>query len=156
MVTARPATRALRPRSRRAGLRRLLLLAALLIGLLYSHGISAETVEGHVSPLSAVPAADAPLDPVSQALLQHALDAGVADEDLCGGQDHDEREAAHAAHSCLAGKSEHGADLPLPCVCSLSAASTVQASAAPAGAAAMTGAVSISPPPTGGSTVLRI
>ncbi|MFD7340324.1 hypothetical protein ACFV98_30735 [Streptomyces violascens] len=133
------------------------MLAALLVGLLYSHGISAETVEGHVSPLSAVPAADAPQDPVShQALMQHALDGGVADEDLCGGQDHDEREAAHAAHSCLAGKSEHGADLPLPCACSLSAASTVQASAAPARAAAMTGAVFISPPPTGGSTVLRI
>ncbi|MFK0292840.1 hypothetical protein ACIQU6_20515 [Streptomyces sp. NPDC090442] len=158
MVTARPATRAPYPRSRRVGLRRLLWLAALLVGLLYSHGISAESAEGHVSPLLAVSTAQAPVSPVShEASVQYGLDDATAGGGSCRGDGHDGHEAGHAAHDCLAGNPEHGVDLPLPSACSAGAAPTVHASLIPTGAAAATSGVAPnSSPPMGGSTVLRI
>ncbi|MEV5239457.1 hypothetical protein AB0K89_10140 [Streptomyces cinnamoneus] len=161
MVTARPTLCVLRSSPSRVGLRRLLWLAALLLGLLSTHGLTAESAEGHVSGLSAASAfqapapAPAPDDPGPSGSAQRTTGdtAGDTAGDRCGVQGHDGHEPGHTAQSCMSGQPQHGAGLPLPCLSCRGVPAPPHPSMTSTTAA---GDVREHPPATGGSTVLRI
>ncbi len=89
------------------------MLAALLLTLMYTHGVSAESATGH-----------AHLGAPTNAVALNVPDAGSAEHsheapDPHPGQGHtDHRDAPepdHAAHQCVSGQPQHGTALPLPC-----------------------------------------
>ncbi|WP_434594106.1 DUF6153 family protein [Streptomyces sp. A5-4] len=100
MVTALRTSRLFRARSHVAGPLQVFWLAALLLGLLYTHGVSAESAAAHGSPGGTTTTA--------MASSPHA-DHEVAPAHHGGG------EAEHAAESCVSGQPQQGADLPAPC-----------------------------------------
>ncbi|MGW6707989.1 hypothetical protein ACWGDE_24285 [Streptomyces sp. NPDC054956] len=109
MVTARAAFATTRTR-RPAGPLRLLWLAALLFGFLYTHAAGAESAATHVTggavAVSYVAAAtDAPAD--------HHADAdhrdGATPDGRGGGRGH-----SHPAEECASGQPQQGCDLPGP------------------------------------------
>ncbi|MGY5080926.1 hypothetical protein ACWIGX_28180 [Streptomyces nigrescens] len=150
MVTAQPMFSALRVRPHRAGPLRVLWLAALLLGLLYTHGVSTESAAGHTSPMSVSAAAPASSGDAGHGVpAQHAVEDAVPDE-------HDgDHEAEHPAQDCLSSQPEHGADLPVPCLAPLDAVQLPEPHTA-VGMAKSARAVSASPPLTGTSAILRI
>ncbi|MFJ5679289.1 hypothetical protein [Streptomyces sp. NPDC093097] len=168
MVTARPPGLALRShsRSRRVGPRRLLWLAVLLLGILSTHGLTAESAEGHVSPVAAVTSAHTSdqhnsgqhsAGPWSadqrSGLAQHSSSGnGAMDNAPC--ENRDGHAPDHPGHSCLAGQTEHGVGLPLPCPSCPEASPAVHAFAMHT--VATTATALGAPPSAGRSAVLRI
>ncbi|MCA6091283.1 hypothetical protein LE181_03750 [Streptomyces sp. SCA3-4] len=157
MVTARPTSCVLRSHPSRVGLRRLLWLAALLLGLLYTHGLSAESAEGHVSALSAASAIQAPAQggpgPSGPAQRTTGSASGDTAGDRCGVQGHDGHEPGHSEQTCMSGQPQHGAGLPLPCLSCRGVPAPPHPSVT---STTGTGDLMAHPPTTGGSTVLRI
>ncbi|MBT2398762.1 hypothetical protein [Streptomyces sp. ISL-100] len=113
-MTVAPATRsAPRSRSRAAGPWRTWVLAALLLTLMYTHGVSAESAAGHAhlgAPTNAV------------ALNVQAPVSAEYDHDAPGSHSHqrhtDDHEAPapqHAAHECVSGQPVQAAALSAPC-----------------------------------------
>ncbi|MFD9207405.1 hypothetical protein ACFVZM_14160 [Streptomyces sioyaensis] len=152
MVTARPIFSVLRSRSHRAGPLRLLWLAALLLALVYTHGVSTEGAAGHTSPVLVTSAAAQAVSDGDErghsAHAEHPTEAVALDE-------HDDgHDAAHPATACVSSQPEHGADLPAPCEAPLGSVPLLSHAATQA--AGPPHAVSESPPLTGSSTVLRI
>ncbi|MGP3925139.1 DUF6153 family protein [Streptomyces sp. 8N616] len=115
MVTVRPTSSLPRTRLTWAGLLRVSWLAALLLGLLYTHGVSGESAAAHMSTGSTAASAHAS----SHAAEVHPAGGGTPAEHSDGHHepapaDHDD-EAGHAGPSCLSGKPQQGVDLPEPC-----------------------------------------
>lgn len=112
MVTDRPTVSLLRACRTPAGLLRFSWLAALLLGLLYTHGISGETPAGHMTAGTAMTA-------TASSHEAHPVGGGTTSES--GGEHqesapaHDGDETGHAAEGCLSGQPQQGADLPAPC-----------------------------------------
>ncbi|MFF6776527.1 hypothetical protein ACFY8W_23625 [Streptomyces sp. NPDC012637] len=100
-------TAARKPRTRRAVSRwfRVLWLGALLIGLLYAHGLHADGIAEHAAPGS-IAAAAAPGHP------EHVPASG-------DGHDTD-GESAHAVRDCATGQPTEAVDVPPPALSSLS------------------------------------
>ncbi|GHC40452.1 hypothetical protein [Streptomyces cinnamoneus] len=157
MVTARPTSCVLRSRSSRVGPRRMLWWAALLLGLLYTHGLSAESAEGHVSALSAASSfqAPAPDGPGPSGPVQPTSGGATGDAagDRCGVQGHDGHEPGHTAQTCMSGQPQHGVGLPLSCLSCRGVSAPPHPSVTGTTGA---GDAMEHPPTTGGSTVLRI
>lgn len=113
MVLARATRSAPRSRFRAAGPWRMWVLAALLLTLMYSHGVSAESAAGHAhlgAPTNTA-ALNAP-DPDPAAHSHEAPDPHSGQ----GHTDHqDAPEPDHAAHQCVSGQPQQGAALPAPC-----------------------------------------
>ncbi|WP_431046041.1 DUF6153 family protein [Streptomyces sp. P1-3] len=154
MVTARPPSSLLRARRTSAGPVRVVWLAALLLGLLYTHGLSGESVAGHMAAGSSVTAASTHTARTHAEVGGTAV-AAVADhpEPRLGPGHHDHEESGHAAPDCLSGKPQHGIDLPMPC-----AAPPAAVPSAPAhhGAVMRRGPAETPPPPARDSAILRI
>lgn len=112
MVTARQTPRVLRTRSASAGPLRLLWLAALLLGLLYTHGLSGESVAAHAAANSVAHDA-APVNADASGLTAEAPDAHSDDRHQPGSGHHGESD--HAEQDCLTVKPQHNADLSAPC-----------------------------------------
>lgn len=149
MVTARSAFGALRTRSHRAGSQGVLWLAALLLGLLYTHGLSAETAVGHASAVTASTAVHTLFgDDGHSGAGQRA--AGDAAADAHG----DGHKSGHSSQECVSGQPDRGVDVLVPCLAPLDATASPQASAAMV--AASVGTASKPPSLRGRSTVLRI
>ncbi|MBB1252814.1 DUF6153 family protein [Streptomyces alkaliterrae] len=151
MVTAQPVFSALRIRPHRARPGQLLWLAALLLGLLYMHGVSAEGAAGHASPLaaSATAAQGNPGAGGRTTSAEHAVEGSAPDGHDGGHED------AHPSQACVSVPPEHGGDVPAPCLAPLDAVAAPQAHPAlqrPGPAHA----VPASPPLSGTSAVLRI
>ncbi|MGP3984891.1 hypothetical protein [Streptomyces sp. KR80] len=152
MVTVRPTSSLSRTRRTAAGLLRMSWLAALLLGLLYTHGVSGESAAAHMATGPASTAAAAP-----HAVPAHPVDGGTASEHSDDRHErapaHHDDEAGHAGPSCLSGKPQQGADLPVPCT----TPSVVPATQARTGALERpveTG--SVVPRPERASAILRI
>ncbi|TDC71880.1 hypothetical protein [Streptomyces hainanensis] len=75
-------------------------MSALLLGLVYMHGVSAEGVLAHVAP-----GASAPVSCAGQ--------AEIAAEDVAIHQ-HDEHGASHPGEECLPGQPQPGPEAPDP------------------------------------------
>jgi hypothetical protein len=113
MVAAWPVLSVLRSRSRAAGPLWMSVLAALLLALMYTHGVSGESAAGHAHPAA------------SSSVTLATQDASAAEHshDGLGGSHSDQRHAdhddapdsEHAAHQCVSGQPEQGAALPAPC-----------------------------------------
>jgi hypothetical protein len=114
MVTARSLCGVLRPRSS-AGSRHLLLVAMLLFGLVYAHGVSAEGVAGHLSPASttAVAAADVQLADGEPGAVFHGPRAKPG---KATGHHDDEHDTSHPVQECVPGQPQQGPELEAPCV----------------------------------------
>lgn len=113
MVVARAIRSAPRSRSRAAGSWRMWVLAALLLTLMYSHGVSAESAEGHAH--LGAPTNTAALNAQDPGSAGHSHEAPEPHSGQ-GHTDHqDVPEPEHAAHQCVSGQPQQGAALPLPC-----------------------------------------
>lgn len=150
MVTAPPMFSVLRVRSHRAGPLRLLCLAVLLLGLVYTHGVSRESAAGHLSPVSATLSAEAFADDGEPGASVQPPAEGAARGEHGGGH-----EGPHPAQDCVSSQPEHGAELPAPCLAPLDAAHVTQPLTA-SGTAGPARSVVASPPLMGSSTILRI
>ncbi|MET8681945.1 DUF6153 family protein [Streptomyces sp. NPDC004647] len=153
MVTAQPTFSALRARSRRAGPLHVLWLATLLLGLLYTHGMSAEGAAGHIS--AAAPAAVQTVSDDGHEDGGHRETADPSVEGPApGGHNGGHDSSAHPPQDCLSGQPEHGMELPAPCPAPLDAVQTLHAH--PAAVTSPIDIASAPPPLRGSSTVLRI
>ncbi|GAA2973333.1 hypothetical protein GCM10010446_67180 [Streptomyces enissocaesilis] len=113
MAVARATRSAPRSRSRAAGPWRTWVLTALLLTLVYSHGVSAESASGHAH-LGAPTNAAAPNVP-DPGSAEHSHEA-PGPRPGQGHTDHqDAPEPDHAAHQCVSGQPQQGAALPVPC-----------------------------------------
>jgi hypothetical protein len=81
---------------------RLAWLCALLLGLVYMHGVSTEGVAAHLSPGTPAPAASVHHD--EAAVFEHEPDAH-----------HDGHDSSHPGQECAAGQPQHGGGLAAPC-----------------------------------------
>lgn len=99
MVTASRTACSLRARAQLPGLWRAFWLAALILGLFYTHGASSESAAAHLSPgfSAAATAAAAP----------------AADHEDAPSK-HDDDTMHHAAEDCVSNQPQQGADLPVP------------------------------------------
>ncbi|MFF7653137.1 DUF6153 family protein [Streptomyces sp. NPDC007983] len=79
---------------------RLLCLAALLLGFVSLHAVSAEAVSGHLTGCMSSPVASA----------THGETPGETE-----GPGHHDDESAHSAHECVLAQPEHGPELTAPC-----------------------------------------
>ncbi|MEV3989917.1 DUF6153 family protein [Streptomyces sp. NPDC049837] len=111
MVAAR-LTPSMWSRSRAAGPLRTWVLAALLLALAYTHGVSGESAAGHAHPRasSAVTLAADGTAPAG-----HTHDHTVPDHGERNADHHDAPSPDHAAHHCVSGQPEQGPALPAPC-----------------------------------------
>lgn len=109
MVTTRRRRTAVRARSHRAGPLRVMSLAVLLLGFLYTHGVSAETTARHISGVS----------PSHTAVVQIAPDGVTAEaagreSGAAGHHDGGHGASGHPPQNCLSLQPDHGSDLPAP------------------------------------------
>ncbi|MFI0773597.1 hypothetical protein [Streptomyces sp. NPDC021212] len=88
---------------------RLLCLAALLLGFVSLHAVSAEAVSGHLTGCASVLVASAAHDGAPE---ESAGAEGT--ESAPAGQHHDDV-AAHSAHECVLAQPEQGPELAAPC-----------------------------------------
>lgn len=120
MVTVRLPFSALRPRPTAAGSWRLLWLGVLLLGLLYTHGLSGESAAGHMTTGSAATATHSahPAVPAGDAVSAHP------DGQHQPGPTHHDGEGGHPAQNCLSGDPQQSVDLPLLCLAPLGGVAT--------------------------------
>lgn len=114
---------------------RVLWVAALLLGLVYAHGVSAEGVAGHlafgaVEQSATVSQGDTG---TASAAVEKASGGGVEAPGDHRNGDHD---SSHPAHECLVGQPQYGSVGAAPCPAIFS-----RASAPPAGPSGTTGLV---------------
>jgi hypothetical protein len=92
-----------------AGLAPLLWLAMLVFSLVVSHGVSADSAEGHAAPRTAVSVQTA-FHHDHEGASSAAVTASDADS---GGHGHD---SPHAGEECASGLPQQGPDLDAPCL----------------------------------------
>lgn len=117
MVAARPILSVLRSRSHSAGPWLKWVLAALLLALTYTHGVSAESAAGHGH---AGASRSVTMDVQQAGAAEHSHDGlGSHSDQRPSDQRHADHDDApdpeHAAHQCVSGQPEQGAALPAPC-----------------------------------------
>lgn len=112
MVATRPVLRVPRSRSRSAGPLRICVLAALLLAVMYTHGVSGESAAGHAHPGAFSLAA---LHTEESAAGEHSHDGPGSHLDELSGNREDAPAPDHAAHQCVSGQPEQGALLAAPC-----------------------------------------
>ncbi|WP_421106007.1 hypothetical protein [Streptomyces sp. NEAU-S77] len=101
---------------------RLLCLAALLIGFVSLHAVSAEAVSGHLAGCASSPAASPVVSPMASAAQGEAPEETAetkgtesgAEESGAAGHHHDD-EASHSAHECVLAQPEQGPEVAAPC-----------------------------------------
>lgn len=111
MVAAWPVPSVPRSRSRAVGPWWMSVLAALLLALVYTHGVSGESAAGHVHPGTSTVTLAAQEGTTTE--QSHGVPGAHSHE-----RDADHHKAptpGHAAHECVSGQPEHGAALPAPC-----------------------------------------
>lgn len=120
MVTAWSPSGLLRARSS-AGPLRLLWLAALLLSVAFTHGVHAESAEGH-----AMPGATASAHVSIGMEKGHTGGAGHTDDDAYPSPDvaaaddrHDGDGSSHPAQTCMSGQPQQGMNLAAPCLAPL-------------------------------------
>ncbi|WP_063727030.1 hypothetical protein [Streptomyces sp. RTd22] len=87
---------------------RLLCLAALLLGFVSLHAVSAEAVSGHLTGCASSPVAS----PVASA--PHGESEEEVEESGAAGHHHDD-EASHSVHECVLAQPEQGPEVAAPC-----------------------------------------
>ncbi|MFI9027762.1 DUF6153 family protein [Streptomyces sp. NPDC053560] len=107
MVTALRSSALLRARPQMAGPLRVFWLAALLLGLLYTHGVSGESAAAHAAP-GATASASSTVPATQEPAASHHHDGDS--------HHHDGDGTGHTADHCASGQPPHGADLPTPCM----------------------------------------
>ncbi|UQA91067.1 hypothetical protein [Streptomyces halobius] len=117
MVTAWSPSSMLRARSS-AGPLRLLWLAALLLGVLFTHGVSVESAEGHTTAGITAPVYAAAVNHEGQTgEAGHGDDVAYTSPALVAADDrHDGEGSSHPAEECLSGQPHQGPDLAAPCL----------------------------------------
>ncbi|MET8682453.1 DUF6153 family protein [Streptomyces sp. NPDC004647] len=150
MVAARPILSALRSRSPAAGPWRTWVLAALLLALMYTHGVSGESAAGHAHTGAS---SSVTLDAQEAAAAGHSHDGPGSHSSQRHIDHHEAPEPDHAAHQCVSGQPEQGVALPAPCEAPLAAVPPTHAYVPTASRPAAAFGV---PPPLPDSTVLRI
>lgn len=118
MVTAWPRSSMLRTRTS-AGPLPLLWLAVLLLGIMFTHGMNAESAEGHVTVGVA-----APLSASAGTHEGHTVGAGkddaYASPEVETSEDrHDGEGSAHPGQECVSGQPQQALDLAAPCLVAL-------------------------------------
>lgn len=122
-----------KPRARSsAGPLRVLWLAALLFGFLYSHGVSSESAAGHLSTSAVAFSAHPAHDQTAQRQLQ-----------VSHGHNDDDQGSSHPAEECASGQPQQGPGLSAPSVTPL--VGQLPRSSAIAGTCALTVAQSTLP-----------
>ena len=91
---------------------RLLCLAALLLGFVSLHAVSAEAVSGHVAGRASSPVASVASTTHGEAPEETAGSEGT--ESGAPGGHHDDK-AAHSAHECVLAQPEQGPEPAAPC-----------------------------------------
>ncbi|MEU1802343.1 DUF6153 family protein [Streptomyces sp. NPDC019937] len=119
---------------------RLLCLAALLLGFVSLHAVSAEAVSGHVTGCSSSPVAS-------------AAHGGTPEEK---GSGHHDDESAHSAHECVLAQPEHGPEPAAPCPALPAGGAPGAEGHAPSSRAAATTAAGSVPPDLQRTAVLRV
>lgn len=112
MVAARPIPSVLRSRSPAAGPLLTWVLAALLLALMYTHGVSGESAAGHAHPGAAGSVTPGTQEPGA---AEHSHDGPGSHSGRRHIDHHDAPEPDHAAHQCVSGQPEQGAALTAPC-----------------------------------------
>lgn len=123
---------------------RLLCLAALLLGFVSLHAVSAEAVSGHLTGCASPAPAPAAYG-----------GAPVADESGAAGHHHDD-ESGHSAHECLLAQPEQGPQVAAPCPALPAEGAPGAAGHTPSSHPAATTAACSAPPDLRRSAVLRI
>ncbi|QLH25830.1 hypothetical protein [Streptomyces sp. Rer75] len=106
---------------------RLLCLAALLIGFVSLHAVSAEAVTGHLAGCASSPVASPVASPMASAAqgetpeetaetkgTESGAEESGAEESGAAGHHHDD-EASHSAHECVLAQPEQGPEVAAPC-----------------------------------------
>lgn len=110
MVTARSPIGVLRTRASRGPLH-LLWLALLLVGLVYTHGVSTESASHHLANGGSVSVA------ASGHVPAHPADSPLGMGHFLHGSDeeHDSEGSSHPGEECMPGQPQQGAALQVPC-----------------------------------------
>ncbi|MBT2492902.1 hypothetical protein J7E96_31210 [Streptomyces sp. ISL-96] len=110
MITARSPIGVLRARASRGPLH-MLWLTLLMVGLVYAHGVSAESAAHHLpnsGPVSATTSGHAPADPANSSL-------GMAQPLEGADEEHDGEGSSHPAEECMPGQPQQSAPQQAPC-----------------------------------------
>ncbi|MGW0825359.1 hypothetical protein [Streptomyces sp. NPDC002845] len=105
MITARSFRHLVRTRGAAAPLPRVLALAVLLFGVLFTHGVNVESVKGHLATSAVAPTATTAEGVGVQIPLLAVTEHG--------GQT--ENHPAHSAEHCASGQPYQGSPLTVPC-----------------------------------------
>jgi hypothetical protein len=100
-----------------AGSRRLMLVAMLLFGLVYTHGVDAEGVADHLTPASTTASAnvDTHGSGVTPGVALHNAHAEAEDSTTDTEHHGDEHGLSHPTHECLPGQPQQSPDMEAPC-----------------------------------------
>lgn len=112
MVTARSLWRMDGTRLEAGPLLRVLAMAALLFGVLVTHGVHVESVQGHLSTRATTPAA-AWDERTHHAAAESVPQFAAETDDHPGGHD-----LSHTVEQCASGQPQQGSVLVLPCTAS--------------------------------------
>ncbi|MGR3931849.1 hypothetical protein [Streptomyces sp. BRA346] len=96
---------------------RLLCLAALLLGFVSLHAVSAEAVSGHLAGCASSPMASPVVSPMASAAHGETPDETAEPKGAEPGSvgHHHDGEASHSAHECVLAQPEQGPEVAAPC-----------------------------------------
>ncbi|MGW0840976.1 hypothetical protein ACWD26_12550 [Streptomyces sp. NPDC002787] len=147
MITAWPLPRIVRARAS-AGPLRVLGLAVLLFGVVFTHAVNAESIHGHMVTSAVAPATMSPDD------AHDATDTQALSRLVAAGGGHDDHGSSHPGEQCVSAQPHLGPVLTPPCF-----AASVSESAASGRAAVKRGlsdsAVTVSPSAAVRSSVVQ-
>ncbi|MFC9913970.1 hypothetical protein [Streptomyces sp. NPDC059862] len=148
MITAWSLPRIVQARASAGPLLRVLGLAVLLFGVVFTHAVNVESVQGHMVTSAVAPAAMSPDD------AHDATDTQVLSRLVAAGGGHDDHGSSHPGEQCLSVQPHLGQVLTPPCF-----AASVSESAASGHAAVNRGlsdsAVTVSPSAAVRSSVVQ-
>ncbi|MGV9879647.1 hypothetical protein [Streptomyces sp. NPDC003006] len=130
---------------------RLWWLGALLLAVLYAHGIGVEGASAHTTP--AIVTSSIAVDRASESAAGHA-DTSEPASDGSRGHGHDEG-SSHAAGECLSGQPQDGPSLAAPCVSALGSAFEYGGPGGGITSSGGSGPEAHAPPPSQQAAVLR-
>ncbi|RNG28276.1 hypothetical protein [Streptomyces botrytidirepellens] len=133
---------------------RLLCLAALLLGFVSLHAVSAEAVSGHLTGCASSPVASPVVSAPHGETGEEAEEPGVA-EPGAPGHHHDD-EASHSAHECVLAQPEQGPEVAAPCPALPAEGATGAAGHTPSSRPSAATAAGATPPDLHRTAVLRI
>ncbi len=109
MVTAWSPPRIVRARACAGPLLRVLAMAVLLFGVVFTHAVNAESVQGHLVSSAAVPATGLPAE------ARDATDVHALPRPAAIAEPHGDHGSSHPSEHCVSGQPQQGPVLTPPC-----------------------------------------